>query len=188
MFRAPGRVTDQAAAFIRNVALTMLAVSLHACSTSEAQPRINTSLAAVMDSQGFQTIHLQRLPSYHDLIDATINGVKGRFIVDTGASFSVIHTPRASAFQLNSSDALGTQSATMPTGNINLTRYRLRSIAISSRAYHLPEITSADLGALAGVVKQTSGQEIDGIIGQDFLIRNQAIIDVGARRIYLRAP
>lgn len=166
----------------------MLAASLPACSTSEAQPRTNTSLAAVLATQGFQKSSLQRLPSNHDLINAAFNGVNGRFIVDTGASFSVIHAPRASAFRLDRSDALGTQTATMATGSTQLTRYRLRSAVIAQRAYSLPEITSADLGALAQVVKQTSGQDIDGIIGQDFLIRNQAVIDVGAARIYLRAP
>lgn len=164
------------------------ALGLYACNGAEAVQPTATSLPAVMQAQGYHAVSLRRVVSNHDVLTATINGVTGQFIVDTGAAFSIVHSPRTPRFYLSRDDALGQRPATMPTGNITLTRYRLRSISVDNRGYRLPEMTSADLSALVGIVAQTSGVNVDGIIGQDFLITNQAVIDVGQRRIYLRAP
>ena len=166
----------------------MGALGLYACNGAEAVQPIANSLPTVMQSQGYQAVSMRRVASNHDILTATINGVSGQFIVDTGAAFSIVHSPRAPRFYLSQDDALGQRPATMPTGNITLTRYRLRSISVGNGGYRLPEVTSANLSALVGIVAQTSGVNVDGIIGQDFLIANQAVIDVGQRRIYLRAP
>ena len=168
--------------------LMAASLGLYACNGAEAVAPSVSSLPAVLQSQGFNAVPLKRVASQHDILTASINGVEGQFIVDTGAAFSIVHTPRAAAFYLTLDDALGRRPAAMPSGNIMLTRYRLQSITAGGRGYQLREMTSADLGGLVGIVRQTSGQNIDGIIGQDFLIANQAVIDVGKRRIYLRAP
>ena len=63
------------------------------------------SLREFLLAKGYTRIKLNTTPTNHLELKATINGIKGSFILDTGASSSCIGLEYASYFNLISEDS-----------------------------------------------------------------------------------
>ena len=59
------------------------------------------TLYQLLRSKGYTRVRLQTLPTNHYAVVATLNGVNGRFILDTGASSTCVSTELAVHFHLN---------------------------------------------------------------------------------------
>ena len=57
-------------------------------------------LSKILRRKGYYKIELKKLKTNHLLIKGKVNGVKGRFILDTGASNSCIDFPGKEKFEL----------------------------------------------------------------------------------------
>ncbi len=135
--------------------------------------------------QGYSSIALTRLKTGHLVLQARINGVPGRFVLDTGAGRSVIEATRQSKFKLGRVDrklavatgAGGDVPLRMSHGNrLQIGRY----VDYGFTAYLMP-LDRVNLAFLR------RGQEgIDGVIGGDVLRSGHAVIDYAGRRLYLK--
>jgi clan AA aspartic protease (TIGR02281 family) len=107
--------------------------------------------------------------------EAVINGtVRGRFLVDTGASVCVVTPAVAKALDLEGDGGETVQLQTIAGAT------RGRATTLASVA-----VGDAETRDVAAVVHQLEG--LDGILGNTFLGRFTMTLDADARRVILRA-
>jgi hypothetical protein len=139
--------------------------------------------ALVLD--GYSSIALTRMKTGHLTVQAHVNGIPGRFVLDTGAGRSVIETARHAKFKLARIDAAsgvaigagGNVPLRMSHGNrLQIGRY----VDFGFTAYLMP-LQQVNLAFLR------RGQErIDGVIGADVLRSGAAVIDYAGGKLYLK--
>ncbi len=121
----------------------------------------------------------------HLELDAEINGVKGRFILDTGASNSCVGLDLIERFKLVSEEsevkaagAGATDMETHKSGN--------NSLKIGKWKANDCDLVLFDLTHVNTALKQHDADEVDGIIGADILELGKAFIDYNKRALYLK--
>ena len=149
---------------------------------------MTATLTEFLTADGFVRFELARLPTGHATVRVHINGRPGIFVVDSGAGGSVIHNAVAGSFDLEqiAHDASATPRAIGAGGHMDLAHYRLSSFAIEDAPVNLPTLRGTDLAAVVDALQAKTGTKIDGVIGQDFLIRFGGIIDVANNNLFLK--
>ncbi len=121
----------------------------------------------------------------HFEVVAKINGVSGRFILDTGASNTCIGIDRIDFFHLISKDseikAAGAGAVNMETqistkNKISLGDWKMRQL----------KIVLFDLIHINEALTNHKALPVDGIIGADILKKGKAIIDYEKQCVYLK--
>lgn len=135
--------------------------------------------------QGYTKTKLRFTNTNHFEIKATINGVKGTFILDTGASSSLIGMHTAENFNLTIEDseikATGAGASNMTTqiskvNAIKIGKWKQQKVPII--LFNLTHVND-------GLVSQNA-KPVDGIIGADILKKGKAIIDYDKKYLYLK--
>lgn len=136
---------------------------------------------------GFEHVPVRNVRPGHQLVEATINGVTGEFVLDTGANLTVVSASQTERFRLDpqAGGTLGAGPARFAGGSGTARQVRVESFQIGNLSVRQRSILVADLGQLLGALGQASGREIAGIIGQDILNEHRAIIDVARPMLYL---
>jgi hypothetical protein len=144
-----------------------------------------TRLKTFLKKKNYTYIPLELTSTNHFEITATINGVIGRFILDTGASNTCIGFDRIDFFKLNSMDseikAAGAGATEM------LTKLSTKNtIQIGGWTGKKRKIVLFDLVHVNEALTSHKAMPVDGIIGADILKKGKAIIDYSKRGLYLR--
>jgi len=126
-------------------------------------------LAEFLSGRGFTRIPMHFNPGHHLEIDAAINGHPVRLIVDTGAFTTLISAPVAAA----SGTSLSPQLSRRGEGIGHIQQLALGNLTISNAEV-----------VVANVVKMVGA----GLLGEEYLSWNFAIVDVGGMNLYLRPP
>ena len=133
---------------------------------------------------GFTAVPVTEVNTGHHLVDATINGSTGKFVLDTGANMTVIDTSHLQRFGLTEgSGSLGGAIGIGAAGQAN--RVRIDSFTIGGVEIRQGRVVTSDLGQLLTVLGRASGTTVNGIVGQDVLNEHRAIIDVARPMLYL---
>lgn len=177
----------------RNKALAAAALLL-ACACRQATvpaPEYRPEEAGTVDHAlcllGFTAIPVREVSTGHHLIQATINGRKGMFVLDTGANMTVIDQSHLRAFGLSAtSGEIGGAVGAGASGRAS--RVPVDSFSIGPVKVRQNRVVSSDLRQLLTVLSRVSGMTVNGIIGQDVLGEHRAMIDVAKPMLYLMAP
>ena len=169
------------------IAAAGLAGLAAACTTTAPAPAPSpaASVGGALCRLGFSAIPIRALASGHHLVDVTLNGKPATFVVDTGAGGTVIHAPYATSF-------LGTAAATRQGeaigagGTTALSRYPVEALTIGGAATALTTIYALDLGSVVKALDPLAGRPVQGVIGQDVMRAQHAIVDVRQSVLYLR--
>ena len=138
-----------------------------------------------LQNKGYTKIKLHLTKTNHFEIKASINGVKGLFILDTGASNSCVGFEAAKTFHLKAKDseikAAGAGATDMMTqiakkNNVKIGKWKKDKIALI--LFNLTHVNTA-------LVTHNS-KPVDGIIGADVLKKAKAIIDYEKKHLYLK--
>lgn len=133
----------------------------------------------------YKKIKFKVLKTQHLLIIAKINGIKGKFILDTGASTSCVGFESIDRFllyaEISDTKAAGAGGTGMETqlaknNEIQLGRWH-------DRRFHLVVF---DMSHVNEALKQYKTKPVDGIIGADILLKGEAIIDYSNHYLYLK--
>lgn len=121
----------------------------------------------------------------HLLITAKINGVEGRFILDTGASNSCVDFEFEQYFKLITKET-NTKVAGAGGGNMpsKISEYNVLKIG-RWEAYQIP-IVLFDLANVNTALSYSKVKPIHGIIGADILLEGKAIIDYENFNLFLK--
>ncbi|MDB9720564.1 retroviral-like aspartic protease family protein [Winogradskyella sp.] len=145
---------------------------------------MNTLKAHLID-KGYSKIKLKLTKTNHFEIKASINNIKGRFILDTGASSSCVGFEAIERFNLKVKDseikAVGAGASNMLTkvsksNNLKIGKWKKLNFAII--LFNLSHVNE-------GLVKHNA-EPVDGIIGADILKKAKAIIDYDKKNLYLK--
>ena len=120
----------------------------------------------------------------HIIINATINEVKGNFIIDTGASNSCIDLIKSKKFNLKFEKS--SELASSATNKISETYFsKTNTLKIGGCKKNDFDLVLFDMTFINNSLKEKSIKEVDGIIGGDILNRFNACIDYKREEIRL---
>ncbi len=133
----------------------------------------------------YKKVKFKVLKTQHLLITAKINGIKGNFILDTGASNSCVGFESIERFFLNAqfseTKAAGAGAVGMETQLAKNNEIRLGSW--KNNRFHLIVF---DMSHVIEALLQYKTKPVDGIIGADVLLKGKAIIDYSNSCLYLK--
>ena len=143
-----------------------------------------SSLQGFLENQGYTKIKLHFTKTNHFEIIASINGVKGLFILDTGASSSCIGFNVVDKFKLTIQDskikATGAGASDMET---KLSKNN--KVKLGKRNYYKLNLVIFDLTHVNTALIEHHSKPVDGIIGADILKQGHAVIDYKKKYLYL---
>ena len=135
--------------------------------------------------QGYTKIKLHLTKTNHFEINAKINGVKGLFILDTGASNSCVDFDTATKFKLKVKEsdikAAGAGATDMKTQSSDDNKFTIGKWKKTKVVLVLFSLTHVNTALTAHHAKP-----IHGIIGADLLKKGKAIIDYEKKYLYLK--
>lgn len=133
----------------------------------------------------YKKIKFKVLKTQHLLIKASINGIKGNFILDTGASNSCVGFESVERFvldaQISDTKAAGAGATGMETqlaknNTIQLGRWKNKKLHLV--VFNMSHVNEA--------LTQFKTKPVNGIIGADVLLKGNAIIDYANCYLYLK--
>ena len=123
----------------------------------------------------------------HLELTAEINGVKGTFILDTGASNSCVGLDLIGRFKLVSEES-EVKAAGAGATDMETQKSENNSLKIGKWKTEACDLVLFDLTHVNTALKQHNAQEVDGIIGADILEAGKAFIDYNKKALYLKKP
>lgn len=144
-----------------------------------------TSIKKVLRKKKYIRIKLRKMVTNHLELSAKINGVKGRFILDTGASNSCVGLNLIEHFKLISEEsevkAAGAGATDMETQKSEKNHLQIgkwKTNACNLVLFNLTHVNTA--------LAQHNAKEVHGIIGADVLTNGKAFIDYDKKVLYLK--
>jgi predicted aspartyl protease len=146
-----------------------------------------TELSPFLEEKGYARVKLKFTRTKHFEIRASINGVKGRFILDTGASNSCVGFEAIERFNLSVKDseikAVGAGASNLQTKISTSNKMKIGKWKKNRVALILFNLTHVNEGLV-----NHNAEPVDGIIGADILKKGKAIIDYEKKYLYLKLP
>ena len=143
------------------------------------------SLKKFLLEKGYTRVPLKVTSTNHFEIIAKINGIEGRFILDTGASSTCVGFDSIDFFKLNpeNSDikaagagALGMETKIAKKNLLSIGKWKRKQVAIV--LFNLTHVNAA--------LNEHDSEAVNGIIGADILKKSKAVIDYSKKCVYLK--
>lgn len=143
------------------------------------------TLKNLLSSQGYVSVPLTATKTYHFEVTAVVNGIEGRFIVDTGASNTCLGFDSIEHFglktELSEIKAAGAGAIEMDTqiskkNTLEIGKWKRKKIAL----------VLFDLTHVNHALTLHDALPVHGIIGADILKTGKAVIDYPKKRLYLK--
>jgi predicted aspartyl protease len=143
------------------------------------------TLKSFLKKKKYLPVSLTLTSTHHLEVLANINGVSGRFILDTGASNSCVGMDKIEHFKLISKasevKAAGAGATDMETqlstkNTLEIGHWKKKKI----------KIILFDLQHINEALTSHEALPVDGIIGADVLEKGQAVIDYKTSTLYLK--
>ena len=143
------------------------------------------TLPDLLKKENYKKIKFKVSKTQHLLIKATINGVTGNFILDTGASNSCVGFEGIDYFNLTAGKSKTKASGAGATGmKTQLAKNNSLQIGRWKTAdFHL---VIFDMTHVNQALLQHKAKPVHGIIGADILLEGKAIIDYYNHCLYLQ--
>lgn len=116
--------------------------------------------------------------SFHLLIKCTINGEQeGEMVIDTGASKTVFDRNFVLNYQHKEKDKEDLQSCGLGGDDIESDLVEIESLSFGNFKSEILNVVLIDLNQINKMYEKHCQRQICGLLGSDFLLRHQAIID-----------
>ncbi len=146
---------------------------------------MDISLQNFLLEKQYTKIKLKLTKTNHFEMKATINGVKGNFILDTGASSSCVGFEAIDTFNLKVKDsnilAAGAGATDMETKMSKKNKVKIGKWNHDKLVLVLFNMTHVNTA-----LTNHNSKPVDGIIGADILKKGKAIIDYEKKYLYLK--
>jgi len=134
-------------------------------------------VAQFLGGRGFTRIPMRFDQQHHLAIDAAINGHPVRLVVDTGASTTLLASPVAHACAVSFSP-LNLVVRDTAAGIVPINTGHIRELTLGNL-----QIPNAEV-VIANIAKEVGA----GLLGEEYLSWNFAVVDLGGMNLYLRPP
>ena len=142
-------------------------------------------LKNILFRNGYVKIKLHKTATNHFEMTAKINGVKGRFILDTGASSSCVGLDMISHFKLEATDSK-VKAAGAGASEMDTQQSIKNTIEIGEWSFKNFNLVLFDLTHVNTALENHGAKIVEGIVGADILDLGEAIIDYKKKRLYLK--
>lgn len=139
----------------------------------------------MLRSKGYTRVRLQTLPTNHYVLVATLNGVEGRFILDTGASTTCVSTELTAHFHLNAKPSKE-KASSASANELDTEVAHHNELVIGSWSSKRRSVVLFDMQAVNHALQKLDIKSVDGIIGADILQSTKAVIDYQNDWLYLK--
>lgn len=143
------------------------------------------SLKKILKKKNYSKVPLILTATNHFEIVAKINGVSGRFILDTGASNTCVGFDKIEFFGITTKESKIKASGAGATNMETLISTK-NQIEIGAWKKNKSKIVLFDLVHVNEALTAHKALPVDGIIGADLLKKAKAIIDYNKRYVYLK--
>jgi hypothetical protein len=152
-----------------------------------ASPAVSQSLASFLAGRGFTRIPMRLNSNAHFDVEGALNGHASRFLVDTGSANTMIDTQVAvkSGTSVTALSGYGAGGAGNLVEGVN--RASVKELAIGNFKLANAEVVAAHVSRDI-LLSKSAAESNAGVLGQDYLARNFAVIDMGGKALYLRHP
>jgi len=150
-------------------------------------PVVSQSLTSFLAGRGFTRIPIRLNANHHFDVQGALNGHATRFILDTGSANTLIDTQVAvrSGTGVTALAGIGAGGAGGLAEGIN--RTGVKELAIGNFKLANAEVVIAHLSGDI-LLSKSAAESNAGVVGQEYLSSNFAIIDMGGMALYLRHP
>lgn len=124
----------------------------------------------------FRVIELEP-HSYHIVVDGKIGDIESIFIIDTGASRTIIDKCYDDKLEKLEIDADSPMATGISSEQIPVELYNIPSLSLGDVCFNNIHSLAADLSAVNEVYINITGKKISGLIGCDFLLEKVKNID-----------
>jgi hypothetical protein len=145
---------------------------------------MSITLNKFLKSKGYSSVKLIFSETKHYLIEAKVNGIEGRFILDTGASNSCICTSLEDKFKVISKESK--EKASSANSEMTNTKISKSNIIQIGKWKDKINLISFDMTHINRVLNEKETESVDGIIGADVLKKSKAVIDYESNKLYLK--
>lgn len=142
-------------------------------------------LHEILKKENYKKIAFKITKTQHLLIKAKINGVKGNFILDTGASNSCVGFESVEHFILEAKKSKTKASGAGATGMLTQTAFS-NKLQLGNWKNSNFDLIIFDLSHVNEALIQHKSKPVHGIIGADVLLKGKAIIDYFNHYLYLK--
>ncbi len=143
------------------------------------------SLKKFLEQKKYTKVPLVLTATNHFEITAKINGITGRFILDTGASNTCVGFDKIKFFNLTSKESKIKASGAGATNMETLISTKNR-IEIGTWTKKKLKLVLFDLSHVNTALTEYQALPVDGIIGADVLKKSKAIIDYNKCCVYFK--
>ena len=139
----------------------------------------------ILKKKKYVKIKLKRIATNHLELKGRINGIKGRFILDTGASNSCIGIDLIEHFNI---DAVDSETKAAGAGAIDMEtkQSEINTLKIGDWTIDDCHLVLFDLSHVNTALEQHKTKKVHGIIGADILGKGKAFIDYHNKFLYLK--
>ena len=142
-------------------------------------------IESLLRKEKYKKIKFKVTKTQHLLIRGRINGVKGDFILDTGASNSCVGFEGVILFSLTSAKSKVKAAGAGAVGM--LTENALGNVVkLGTWQWNNFNLVVFDMSHVNEALKQHKAKPVHGIIGADVLLYGKAIIDYSNHVLYLK--
>lgn len=142
-------------------------------------------LEKILKKNKYLKIRLKKIATNHLELKAKINGIKGRFILDTGASNSCVGLDMIDYFKLDAQES-ETKAAGAGATDMETQQSENNKLKIGDWKTKKCHLVMFDLSHVNTALTQHKANEVHGIIGADILQRGKAFIDYSNKILYLK--
>ena len=142
------------------------------------------TLNKFLKSEGYSSVKLIFLKTKHYLIEAKVNSINGRFILDTGASNSCICTSLEDKFKVISKESK--EKASSANSEMTHTKISKNNVIQIGKWNSNASLITFDMSHINNALSQKKIDPIDGIIGADILKKSKAILDYKSNKLFLK--
>ena len=142
------------------------------------------TLNKFLKNKGYCSVNLIFLKTKHYLIEAKINGINGKFILDSGASNSCVCITKEYKFKLETKKSK--ISASSATSEMLNTKISKKNFIVIGKWKYTIDLVTFDLSHINKTFNEKEIESVDGIIGADVLKKSKAILDYKSNKLYLK--
>ena len=143
------------------------------------------SIDKILSRKNYVKIKLKKIATNHLELKAKINGVKGRFILDTGASNSCVGLDLISFFKLDAEES-ETKAAGAGATGMETQQSKGNTLKIGDWKTNKSHLVLFNLEHVNTALEQHNAKKVHGIIGADILEKGKAFIDYKQHVLYLK--
>jgi len=152
-----------------------------------ASSAVSQSLASFLTGRSFTRIPMRLNSNAHFDVEGALNGHATRFLVDTGSATTLIDTQVAvkSGTGVTALAGYGAGGAGNLVEGVN--RAGVKELAIGNFKLANADVVVAHVSGDI-LLSKSAAESNAGVLGQDYLATNFAVIDMGGKALYLRRP